>query len=621
MSLQAWIRDHAFAACKSFVGTIKPVKAPGWTQCLGVVCSLCFISSTLLRAQIPFHEHEIGNDEKEANSISQDSLGGRVRCAGERISEITILPQPPFAPPSIKLLSHAARFFTSFHVTTKKSVIQRYLALEVGDNCTELRRLESERILRAQPYLADARIDVLKIDSQTVALTVNTVDELSLIVGGQIVGKSPVVKEFMIGESNFGGRGMDVAVGWQYSEGYRDAFKARFTHYQLFGRPYHFSAEGHRKPLGSRWELQASHPYITDLQRVSWRITLGVIDGYQEFLRQHDIPASLPLRREYSDIGGLYAFGPPGKLWLVGASVSRERESTGLTPMIVSDTGMYPDTSSILFGRYGEYKTSRVNLLLGYRDINLVRVTGFDALEGAQDIRNGLQISTLVGKGIRMIDGADDDYFASVGVYYGKGTPAYFFGVEATSERRRDVSATEWDGILATSRIAWYYKPRFDNTLVSSLEFGGGWRQRVPFQLTFRDRHGGLRGFGRSDLAGGQRLVLRLEDRMIFGRVRDLASWGGAAFVDAGKIWAGDVPFGVTTGLHSSVGISLLAAIPPHSRRLWRLDLAMPVTDRKRSRFEIRIRAFDNTRLFWREPDDVQAGRERSVPNSVYNWP
>jgi hypothetical protein len=29
----------------------------------------------------------------------------------------------------------------------------------------------------------------------------------------------------------------------------------------------------------------------------------------------------------------------------------------------------------------------------------------------------------------------------------------------------------------------------------------------------------------------------------------------------------------------------------------------------------------DLTRLFWREPRDLQLGRERALPESVFSWP
>lgn len=542
-------------------------------------------------------------------------------CGNDSIARIIINTAPPFEPQTFKIISKTAKILTKLHITTREQVIRRYLALQEGGFCTEERRRESEVILRAQPFLADAVVRVERNDDGSVNIIVETVDELSLVFSPRVTGNSPVVNGLKIGETNLEGTGVTAVAGWKNDRYYRDVFSGKLIHYQLFGRPYHFSAEGSRNSQGSSWELQASHPYITDLQRLSWRVTAGSLHGYQKFLRPGAEEIHLSLRRDYQDAGGLFAVKPFGKLFLIGSSISTEKEQSGSHPVVISDTGIVQDTSSELTDRYGEYVTSRINLLLGYRDLRLMRVSGFDALEGTQDMRKGLQVSALFGKGFKILRGADDDYFASLSVYYGVGNPRSFFGVETTTERRRDVDATQWDGILASSKGAWYYKPNAANTFTASMEFSGGWRQRVPFQLTFRDRIGGVRGYGKSDIAGGQRVVLRLEERFRVGRIRDLASWGGAIFADAGKMWAGDAPFGTTTGVNSSIGVSLVAAISPQSRRLWRVDFAMPLSDRKTSRFEVRFKVTDMTRVFWREPDDVQVGRERSVPHSVYHWP
>jgi hypothetical protein len=116
-------------------------------------------------------------------------------------------------------------------------------------------------------------------------------------------------------------------------------------------------------------------------------------------------------------------------------------------------------------------------------------------------------------------------------------------------------------------------------------------------------------------------MVLRFEDRYRIGRVRQLTALAAAVWLDAGRLWAGDAPFGVDTRVKYSAGIGILAALPPRSRRTWRVDLAFPLNDRGDAKFEIRFTNHVFTRWFWREPRDVQAGRERAIPNSVYNWP
>jgi hypothetical protein len=74
-----------------------------------------------------------------------------VACKGERVSRIDIDAAPPFRITGNTIWQRAGRFAAKQHVTTREPVIRRYLALQVGDRCTELRRAESERILRVQP--------------------------------------------------------------------------------------------------------------------------------------------------------------------------------------------------------------------------------------------------------------------------------------------------------------------------------------------------------------------------------------------------------------------------------------------------------------------------------------
>jgi hypothetical protein len=192
--------------------------------------------------------------------------------------------------------------------------------------------------------------------------------------------------------------------------------------------------------------------------------------------------------------------------------------------------------------------------------------------------------------------------------------------MELTGEGRRAQDGN-YDGLLAHGRGAVYLKPFNRQTLMTDLTFSGGWKQRIPFQLSFADRDGGLRGFRTSDVGGGRRLVARVEDRYLIGRYRNFASIAVAGFADAGKLWAGDSPFGQTTPVSGSVGFSVLAASPPQSRRTARVDFAFPVRGPHGHGWEIRFVANDFTRIFRVEPRDIFYNRERSVPSSIFNWP
>jgi hypothetical protein len=279
------------------------------------------------------------------------------------------------------------------------------------------------------------------------------------------------------------------------------------------------------------------------------------------------------------------------------------------------------DTTGALTHRYFRHRVNRINALAGFRDVKYMRVTGFESLDGNQDVRRGFELAGVLGRGMRLFGGLDQDLFASGNAYLGFGRPNAFAAGEITMEGRRDQDNGAWDGLLASSRVATYLKPAPRHTFVTSFEWSAGWNQRIPFQLTLADRDGGPRGYRDSWAAGGERIVLRLEDRIFAGNLKQFASVGVAPFVDMAKLYRGDVPFGATTGINAAVGISLLASVPPRSQRMWRVDFAYPLERSHGARFRVRIVNRDFTSIFWREPRDVQKNRERSVPTSVFNWP
>lgn len=519
------------------------------------------------------------------------------------------------------MAARVARFVTNFHATTRPAVIRRFLPIRVGDACVDFRLREAERILRAEPFIADASLLVAPDGAGGVTIDVVTFDEVSLLVDGSASSKQPVIRAVRVGEENLSGSAFAVTAGWQTSEFYRDIYKARVVDYQLSGRPYQLSLQGTRGEIGGSWDALVTHPFITDLQRTSWRGSAGSSTGYLYFLRPNAPAAALLFSRQYADAGGVLAFGPVRHVFLIGATVSRERERTAHSPVMVLDSAIVPDTSTALIGRYGQHRSDRVNLLLGYRNTKSMQVHAFDAVEGAQDVRTGVQLATLFGRGMKITNLDERDYFMSTDIYFGHGTPASFAGVEFLGERRHDLDTHTTDGVLASGRAAWYTHPSKKHTAIIDAEYSGGWDQRVPFQVTLADRAGGIPGYGSSDLGGARRAVVRFEDRYRLGHFRQFAGLATAIWVDAGKLWAGDAPFGVNTDVKYAAGIGLLAALPPRSRRTWRVDLAFPLNDRGDAKFEIRFTNHDFTRWFWREPGDVQTSRERSIPNSVYNWP
>src|SRR5260221_438260 len=81
-------------------------------------------------------------------------------CDGRVVARLNITTnRPPFSGTAAKWRA-AAHAIGLHHATTRRTVIEAFLSLAPGTICTEFRRSESERVLRAQPFLSQAVLPV-----------------------------------------------------------------------------------------------------------------------------------------------------------------------------------------------------------------------------------------------------------------------------------------------------------------------------------------------------------------------------------------------------------------------------------------------------------------------------
>ena len=543
-------------------------------------------------------------------------------CAGQPISDIVIVTQPPYTDRLPRQLEFVRKTARALHATTRDAVVRRYLFMRVGDPCNQIQRAESERILRAQPFLVDARIQVYDDEQGGVRLEVETRDEFSLIVEPTVRTKNPVFGGLRLGESNFAGSAKLVSAEWRDGRGYKDVVGFQYTDYQFAGGRNELRFHARRAEHGQELRLEAVRPYYTDLQRFAWIGSAGGTREYAGLRRPEREGNAVNVTRQFANLGGVVRVGPAGRLKLVGALLTREFRDSDSLPALLRAEGRFPDTSGVVPVNFRRQRVARINALLGVRRIRFQRVQGFDALVGAQDVRVGVQVGLALGQSLSILGSRDRDRFAAGGIYAGYGGERSFVGMQVNSEVRFDRDTHRWDSFVTSSRVAFYAKPTLRQLTLTQIEFGAGYNMRAPFQLSFADGDGGLIGYHRSRQPGAQRLLARAEHRLIIPTRYNVADVGLAVFAEAGKLWAGStVPYSVTTPIRSAFGVSILAAVPPRSRRLWRLDLAIPAGNDRDRKFEVRFSSDDRTRVFWREPNDVIRARERTIPTSLFTWP
>lgn len=542
-----------------------------------------------------------------------------VACAGQVVREIVIYASAPTVAGSqrVPVLRDLVR---TMHMTTDPELTRRFLQLAEGEPCTELRRTESERVLRAQPFIADANVLAYADSSDGVRVEVHTIDEASLLAGARVAG-DPFVGLVRLGNTNLAGRGKMLQGEWRHGGVHRDGWSVAFSDHQVAGRPWVFDAELRRAPLGGRWSAELARPFLTDLQRSAWRVHGGETMDYVRLEHPELASRAMHVSRGFADVGVLSRIGPPRRLALVGLSLSHERERTGAEMQIVERWGLGPDTLAQVSDVYGPHTMTRFNLLGGVRLLDYVRVQGFDGLSATQDFPVGLQTGVIVGKSLATPGARDEDWYTALDVYAAAGTETWATRVRAQGEGRLARAQNRWDGIAVSGALTHYAKQGLRNTTVLSAEWAGVWHSRVPGQLLLGAADGGVRGFGDSRVGGARRAVVRAEQRRVLRRINGSAEIGMALFADAGRTWAGDVPLGLTTPWRASAGVSLLAAMPVRSARLWRVDLAVPSTGGGIRRWEVRVTRAGPYSMSREEPSPVQSVRARAVPGSVFLWP
>lgn len=551
---------------------------------------------------------------------AQDTTGSGP-CEGLRVTEIEIAANRPQFRGVLAWWRKLARAVGLHHETTAPGLIRRFVTLDPGRPCTEFRRGETERILRAQPYLSDAIVTTERDGRDGVRVNVSTIDEVPVVAGGRVSGRE--IRALSLGTMNFAGAGLHVEGRWERHKERRQGFGARIAHPQLLGRPYALLFDGMRRTLGENYHVTLSHPFYTDLQRIAWHSGYSVLKDYFPLRREDHTALLQPVDRWMWNVGGVIRFGPPRRLILIGGMLLGERVEPrheffledSLTARLVPTL----DTAGVR--RYANYDVTHIAGVLGIRALTFTRMRGLDALVAEQDVGTGTQIGGTIGVQ-PLFRNPMRQAFAAVDAYAGGRTRTSFIAARVEAESRIDIERQEWEHMVASGRAAWYWQPREQWTSELSLEGAGAWKTIFPFQLELGERRGGLRGHARSYEAGAQRMLARLEQRLYLGRYqRDRAAFGVAGFTEAGRMWAGDVPFGTATPVRTSVGLAFLGAVPARSQRTLRAEIAVPLSRGAGAGTELRFTVREPARGFWFDPPRVRWARLSALPEQIFTWP
>jgi hypothetical protein len=249
-------------------------------------------------------------------------------------------------------------------------------------------------------------------------------------------------------------------------------------------------------------------------------------------------------------------------------------------------------------------------------------------MRGVQDVRLGAEATLALGHAMHSIQKKED--FAVTASAYGGVNPGNTLLVARSRlDMRRDRSVPvggdhDWADVYAEGELLAYHRPGAGSrhTLFFRASGIGAWNTRTPFQLTLGGERA-MRAYDLERFPGGQRAVFTLEDRLFIGSpFSDALDLGATLFVEAGRMFAGDVPFAMDSGWRLGAGLGVRGSFPAGSRTTYRLDFGWPIGHGARfGDFQIRMSVGEMLGLTPREADlQLIRSRPDGVASSLFQF-
>ncbi|MCA1610644.1 MAG: hypothetical protein LC780_07255 [Acidobacteria bacterium] len=456
---------------------------------------------------------------------------------------------------------------------TRESVIRKFLLFHEGDALDATRLEETERNLRALPFLKAASVRALPAHDGVADVEVVTQDSWTTQPGLSFGGKGGVTTYgFDLQEKDFLGTGRQIALG--YDKGAERTNRViEYTDPYLFGPYWKGDFAYSSNSDGSETRAFVGRPFVSFVDR--WaadglfdRLTLNarifadgeVLSRYRQ--RHQEVMAHYGLALEATDARARRVF-----LRFHGYDDRFELLATSPSAALPSDRRFRFVTVGYEDVRNAYLKLNYINRDSRYEDFNL-----------------GRRVVAEVGVSPSGLGGARTTGLVRLNFSQGWRIADESFLTARVSYR------TRWDGAPASEIVSGsvFFAHKFEGalpgTFVTALVFDRGWNLDRDVQF-FADGQNGLRGYRLYAFEGDKRIVWNAEQRLFTGReVLQLFSPGAAIFFDTGAATPPGQPLRLAD-FKTDVGIGLRIAITRASTNsILRFDLAYALNRDPRGR-------------------------------------
>ena len=459
------------------------------------------------------------------------------------------------------------RLANRIHIETKDSFLRKQLLFHEGDVLDIAKLAETERNLRALPFIKSASVVASAPHDGVSDVLVVTQDSWTTQPGGSLGskgGKTTYSVEFQ--ETDLLGLGKSISVAY-------DQGSERTTRSILFQDPYLFAPFFRGKLLyadnsdGRQREIEVSRPFYSFLTPWSADLSLEHV-AEQEKLYEDEEDVST-YRHEHRD--RLYSYGhaidareSEALRWTAGVEILDD----DFTPIGGGPSLILPDRRSFryIFATYEAVGNSfatlnYINRDSRYEDFNLAPRLFIKAAYSPEWLgapANGAYAETDLSGGISF----GDDAFAQA-------------EIDAQSRFQQGPQNTIVSAFVGYARRFRDATPL--QTFVARAQYDQAWRLDKDVQFA-ADALTGLRGYRLHAWTGDKRLIVNVEQRFFSEReILQLVSPGAVIFFDSGAAVPAGESLWSRSQFHSDAGVGLRFAIArAGGNNILRVDFAYP---------------------------------------------
>ena len=538
-----------------------------------------------------------------ATLVASRGAAAQEACPNGRISSIFVDNHAIFDPDDLgegRPLLWAYRLANSLHMRTGEAFLRSELLFREGDCYDPLLLEESERLLRLYGFISTVDVFGLEQPEGSWHVLVDTKDEWTTKLDVRVnLEEGFEFRGVELTEENLLGRGLLLGVFLREEDARRDIGARVFTP-RVAGTRLDALVSGGRTRIGRFVEQGLFYPFVGEVGRLAARQRyLSREELFSYALHAGSLGTSdvthvlLPLHEERVEVSLAGRLGSPGNLTTLGVGVSDESlEFPG-----------FPDAVEVTKGDFGTREpataehtqavaphtlntaATRLNVMIGQRNVRFVQRRRLDAISGVQDVAVGTDVGLTLGRSVSALSRGGEgpeDLYARLRFSLGAASPEVVVSSGFAIEGRQVLSGAAdegWRDVIGEFDVRVYWQPLSlpAHTIFGRVEAGAGWNLDQPFQLTLGGG-AGVRGYLEESFPGSQRVVASIEDRIaVDWPGAELLDLGITFFADAGRMWAEAVPFGTDSGWKGALGAGLRLGFPAGTRGVIRADLAFPV--------------------------------------------